>query len=344
MVDGRVEQRVAAITSPIRKARVAAFAPCPVDLLARARRQGACQRLDAAARHVDHRDRRHAHHRTFEQLLPERPLAVLAAMHGQRLTDVVPSGVAGDGLLGQSLHAGIDRHVDGISDVDRRTVDVGPVRPSVGATTERVGRRIGVGVPSVERARWLPQRLERLQKGEERRRHHPAWIVSGVGRARLARHCEQCISTGATRCRGGAADRRCAAEAPLDAVWAGEEVASSQRVALVGVAEIDATGDATPGIAACHVACRDLHFLIGAPTGERGVAFGASPGQRLQHAGIGAAQCRQRADQVGAAQAELLSLAHRSTRSALPGRRGPPRTSAPASRPTLSWTRRSRAR
>jgi hypothetical protein len=65
----------------VRQALVAIrVAPRAVDLLPRAGRHRTGQGLDAAARDIDDRHRRHAHHRSFEQGLADRPVLVLRAL------------------------------------------------------------------------------------------------------------------------------------------------------------------------------------------------------------------------------------------------------------------------
>ena len=50
---------------------------------------------------------------------------------------------------------------------------------------------------------------------------------------------------------------------------------------------------------------RDLGHLVGPPARQHRAAFGAAPGQGVEHARIGMQQRRQCGGQVGAAQAEL---------------------------------------
>ena len=166
MEDGRIEERVGAVVHGIRQAGVAGgVAAGAVDLLARARRERAGERLDPAAGDVDDGDRGHPHHRAFEQLRAERLVAVLGAAHGQRPADVVPAGVAGSGLLGERLQRRIDRDVDRVADVDRRAVEDDAVaRGRRGARGARERIALALGVDAIERARRLAQRFERLQQ------------------------------------------------------------------------------------------------------------------------------------------------------------------------------------
>jgi hypothetical protein len=262
------------------------------------RRERAGERLDAAARDVDHRDRGHPHHRALEQLLSDRAVAVLGATDAERAADVVAAGVASGGLLRERLQRGVDRDVDRIADVDRRAVEDDVVARADAAGVHARSDFLVAGVGAVERARRLAQRLERRQQREERRRHAPARVVDRRVGAGLA--CDRDRRGSACGDRD-AAHRRHRADALLRAARRREEVARS-GVALA--AEVDATRNASPGIAPRHLARGDLHLLLGAPARERRFAFGAAPGQRLEDRRVAPVQRLERGNEVGAAHLE----------------------------------------
>jgi hypothetical protein len=182
MEDSRIEQCIGAIARHVGHALVAGFAaPRSVVFLAGARRKRAGQRFDASARHVDHRDRGHAHHCALEQAVAKRLSVVLVARHPERATHILPPGVARGSLLRELLQRGIDGDVDGKTDVDRRAAPFDAVR-----TVAVAGRRVvltchRVGIEPIQRARRTPQRSERLQHDIERRRNLPPWIIHSEG-------------------------------------------------------------------------------------------------------------------------------------------------------------------
>ena len=305
--DRRVEQRIRAVLHRVRQAPVAiGGAARPVDLLARARRERAGQRLDAAAGDIDHRHRGHPHHRAFEQRRAElaRPARhsrlafgrralrrlVFVASHAQATADVVPAGVAGGGLLGQRLQRGGYGEGDRIADVDRRAVQRDAV---AGGRARRCAGRCagqpGLGNLPIQRLRRLAQRVERLEQGRQGRRHAPARVVGSVARARLAGQ------------RHRHSPRHGAGEA-LRAAAAGEKV--GRRRAVRRATEEDAAGHPAPGVAAHHGALADRHLLARRPAREHGLAGRAAPRQRVEQAGIGTQQRSERAGQVRAAQCE----------------------------------------
>ena len=309
---GRVQQRIGAVLHPVRQARVALrIAPRPVDVLARARRQRPGQRLDAPAGDIDDRHRRHPHHRAFEQCLPDRPLLVLVAPQAERATVVVAAGIAGRRSLGQRLQHRVDRQIDREAHLDRGAVE----RDAAGRVAD-AGRRAGlggiaVGDPVVRRARRLAQRLERTQHRVQRRRHHPARVADRIGQARFSGQRRRCVH----RRRSSARDpghHGVAAQALLHAARAGDNMGRRGKTSIAiaatfVAAEIDATGDAVPGIAARHVVRRDLHPLIRAPARQRRAALGAAPGQGFEHAGVGGRERGQRRGEIAAADLELLT-------------------------------------
>ena len=204
----RIEQRVGPIARRVRHALVAALAASrPVVFLARARRERAGERLDAPGRHVDHRDRGHAHHRLLEHRRADRASGVLAPRHAERAADVLPPGVARDRLLRERLYRGIDREVDGEADVHRRSADLDAVGPVAIAGRRRVRLRGGLGVQPIQRARRLAQRRERLHQRVERGRDLPPLVVRSEGR-RSPRRSARPAATPRDRCR-----RRCTSPA-----------------------------------------------------------------------------------------------------------------------------------
>ena len=245
-------------------------------------------------------------------------LVVLAAQ-AEPTADLVAAGVAGCRALGQRLQCGIDRQVDRQAHLDRGTVEHDPVRR--GAAGRRgVGRRavgLGVGVQAVQRARRLAQRLERLQHGVQRGRHHPARVVERIGQARFAgqgrRRGHGHRAGSARRIRhpghpGRPGHREPVAQPPLHAARAGDKVARQPSLIAARVAaEIDAAGDAVPGVAPRHMVGRYLRHLIGTPARQHCAALGATPGQGIEHARVGMQQGGQCGSQVAAADLKALA-------------------------------------
>ena len=187
VIDRRVEQRVGTIANRIRKTLVAArFAPRPVVFLARAWRQRAGERFDAAARDVDDRDGRHPDHGVLEHPMSEVVRRIFLARKPERTADVLASGIAGGGPLRQRLHRRVDRKVDRKADIDRRSAERDAVG-TIAIARRRCGRGpLRVRVQPVQRAGRPLQRRQRLQHDGERRRDAPSLVVGGHIRGRLA--------------------------------------------------------------------------------------------------------------------------------------------------------------
>ena len=307
--DRRVEQRVGPVLHGVRQARIAGLvAAGPVDLLAGARRERAGERLDAAAGDVDHGDRRHPHHRAFEQRLAERLVLVFLAVQAERAAGVVAAGVAGGGLLRERLQGGVDAEVDRETDVDAGAVEDDAVGGRARFISGAGGCRLAGGLQPVQRAGRLAQRFERLQHRLQRRRHAPAAVVERIGEAGFTGEdggdpTRLGTRRACARRAGESAQFGQATEAPLRTARRGQErtsLAIARRIA----AEIDAAADAAPRVAPRHLARRDQHLLRGRPARERDPAFAAAPGQRFEHRRVAARERRQRVGEIGAAQAE----------------------------------------
>ena len=159
-----------------------------------------------------------------------------------------------------------------------------------------------------------------------------------IGGARLAGEHDGAARGAPLARRAAAASRapaRAGADAPLRAARGGEEYAGAPPSLAASAPKIDAAGDAAPGIAAHHLARRDLHLLVGPPARERAPALGAAPGQRSRAcAPSPRASVASALGEVGAAHAEAAGRGSRAFRSASPALRRRRRTSASASKPT----------
>ena len=342
----RVEQRIGPVLHRIRQARIAGLvAAGPVDLLAGAGRERAGERLDPAAGDVDHRHRRHPHHRAFEQRLAERLRLVGLAMQAEGAAGRLAAGVAGGGLLRQRLQRRVDGEVDREADVDAAAVEDDPVRPPRAGRRRRPTPAAAGRLQAIERAGRLAQRLERLQHRLQRRRHAPAAVVERIGEAGLAgehgRRPDAASPPDAGALAAGVGARQLGqrADPPLGAARRREEgVRAALRRRLA--AEIDAAADAAPGIAAHHLARRDQHLLRRRASAASASRLSLPRQARLSSiARVAARQRGERVGEIGAAQAEADAPARRDSRSASPAPRAAAANQRPASKPTGCSTR-----